>query len=661
MLDLNKPTVFRGIFCYLHILYILGQTETFSKGSRGSLKEVYMGKQGPCCHCGISTTPLWRNGPPEKPVLCNACGSRWRTKGTLANYMPMHSGGCGANGSLDYKWPRGKKVSQKFKEQRSHKRKEPSDIHQEIEFRVANSNQQHAIFLDEDASTRSSSVSGLSYSEGCMQHAGAFEKFSTVAWESPIPSKKKRTCMFRQRPSSVENLTKIVQVSQGQDLSYLSSSSDDDLLYECKDQMVAPEIGLGGVFIRQPYSATREEESEASSLLIDNKGYSKFDVSTQAYSGVVETPVQILGDDITGSERWMEMKELKRLLQSCHSPLISIELEDIVNFDTFMGLLKEEEQQHLVKYLSSVDHSGIPESLKCMFNSGQFKVALSNFQHLLSEGMFGTYGSRLSPQVERLFQQLLNLTDLTDSKWMETYSKLQKDVKASKGVKFSEIPECKESTKLKDFGLPAYFVSKPWKHGTYKAFMSSPGQLSGQGITGLEKSTKNTDNLQKSGPNTVHPVTPAWASCNMEGKYHESIDTGSTSKDAAGFEIKPKGSPSLGANSLFASPPERCSSFVFESIGDFADEDSDSVLLFDVPSNLSFPQAELLHTPVLKCKTPKDIVSDVSNLENANSGGPIVNSEDSLDWGSLLWNPSYVGSGQTLSGGTVLNPDKAHL
>lgn len=36
-------------------------------------------------------TPLWRNGPPEKPVLCNACGSRWRTKGTLANYTPLHA------------------------------------------------------------------------------------------------------------------------------------------------------------------------------------------------------------------------------------------------------------------------------------------------------------------------------------------------------------------------------------------------------------------------------------------------------------------------------------------------------------------------------------------------------------------------------------------
>jgi len=49
-----------------------------------------MGKQGPCRHCGVTSTPLWRNGPPDKPVLCNACGSRWRTKGSLANYTPMH-------------------------------------------------------------------------------------------------------------------------------------------------------------------------------------------------------------------------------------------------------------------------------------------------------------------------------------------------------------------------------------------------------------------------------------------------------------------------------------------------------------------------------------------------------------------------------------------
>ncbi|CAH1424285.1 unnamed protein product [Lactuca virosa] len=50
-----------------------------------------MVKEGPCYHCGIEETPLWRNGPAEKPVLCNACGSRWRTRRTLNDYIPKHA------------------------------------------------------------------------------------------------------------------------------------------------------------------------------------------------------------------------------------------------------------------------------------------------------------------------------------------------------------------------------------------------------------------------------------------------------------------------------------------------------------------------------------------------------------------------------------------
>ncbi|KAG5514632.1 hypothetical protein RHGRI_035883 [Rhododendron griersonianum] len=40
---------------------------------------------------GAIGTPLWRNGSPEKPILCNACGPWWRTKGTFVNHTPFHA------------------------------------------------------------------------------------------------------------------------------------------------------------------------------------------------------------------------------------------------------------------------------------------------------------------------------------------------------------------------------------------------------------------------------------------------------------------------------------------------------------------------------------------------------------------------------------------
>ncbi|KAI5445702.1 GATA transcription factor 27 [Lathyrus oleraceus] len=43
---------------------------------------------GPCMHCGIDSTPLWRKGPNGKSILCNACGSRFKAKGNLENYLP---------------------------------------------------------------------------------------------------------------------------------------------------------------------------------------------------------------------------------------------------------------------------------------------------------------------------------------------------------------------------------------------------------------------------------------------------------------------------------------------------------------------------------------------------------------------------------------------
>lgn len=50
---------------------------------------------GPCDHCGASESPQWRRGPNHKPVLCNACGTRFRRTHQLG--PPIPSTGKGAN------------------------------------------------------------------------------------------------------------------------------------------------------------------------------------------------------------------------------------------------------------------------------------------------------------------------------------------------------------------------------------------------------------------------------------------------------------------------------------------------------------------------------------------------------------------------------------
>ncbi|XVF13476.1 hypothetical protein REPUB_Repub08aG0211000 [Reevesia pubescens] len=240
-----------------------------------------MGKQGPCYHCGVTSTPLWRNGPPEKPVLCNACGSRWRTKGTLANYTPLHAR-VEPDDYEDHRVSRVKIISiNKNKEVKLLKRKPNHDT----AVVAPDYNQGFRKFVDEDASNRSSSGSAISNSESCAQFGGADASDLTGpaqsnVWDSMVPSKK-RTCINRPKQSSVEKLTKdLYTILHEQQSSYFSGSSEEDLLLESETPMVSVEIGHGSVLIRHPSSIAREEESEASSLSVENKQY----LMNEAYS-----------------------------------------------------------------------------------------------------------------------------------------------------------------------------------------------------------------------------------------------------------------------------------------------------------------------------------------------------------------------------------------
>ncbi|KAL4853479.1 GATA transcription factor 27 [Chlorella vulgaris] len=46
---------------------------------------------GPICsHCGATESPQWRRGPPNKAILCNACGTRYRRTNQLGSSVPSN-------------------------------------------------------------------------------------------------------------------------------------------------------------------------------------------------------------------------------------------------------------------------------------------------------------------------------------------------------------------------------------------------------------------------------------------------------------------------------------------------------------------------------------------------------------------------------------------
>ncbi|XP_047337872.1 uncharacterized protein LOC124941575 [Impatiens glandulifera] len=212
-----------------------------------------MGKHGPCNHCGVTSTPLWRNGPPEKPVLCNACGSRWRTKGTLSNYTPLHSRADVADEFDDRGFSNVKTMSIKKKEA---KRRLNHSENLNIGKFVIKLKHVHLPMKSQDEGDSGSAISSTDLT--CPTQ---WETNNTTA-----PSRK-RTCFSRPKSSSIEKLTKDLYtiLNEQRQSSHLFGSLEEDLIFE-KDFLP---IGHGSVLIRHP-SSIREEESETSSLSIEN-------------------------------------------------------------------------------------------------------------------------------------------------------------------------------------------------------------------------------------------------------------------------------------------------------------------------------------------------------------------------------------------------------
>lgn len=102
-------------------------------------------------------------------MLCNACGSRWRTKGTLANYTPLHAR-AEPDDFEDHRVAKVKSISiNKNKEVKPLKRKQNHDSMVMVGGLSTDYNQGFRKVVDEDASNRSSSGSAISNSESCAQ------------------------------------------------------------------------------------------------------------------------------------------------------------------------------------------------------------------------------------------------------------------------------------------------------------------------------------------------------------------------------------------------------------------------------------------------------------------------------------------------------------
>ncbi|KAK9667954.1 hypothetical protein RND81_13G023400 [Saponaria officinalis] len=521
-----------------------------------------MGKKGPCYHCGVANTPLWRNGPPEKPVLCNACGSRWRTKGTLANYTPLHSR-LDPDDREDHRVIKMKSISLKKKDEKPNKRKLNYEDTRAIDGEFTpDYNLGYQKNIDEDTSNRSSSGSAIS-NESCAQFGSADASDLTgpsksIARDALIPSWK-RTCVTRPKQSSVEKLTKDLYTILHEQASQFSGSSEEDLLYESEAPMVSVEIGHGSVLIRHPSSVAREEESEASSLSVDNKfcradeSYSKIALmsspndsmsvnnSRSRVGEVRKLNGQILPFDHLQRDKYNHEK--LQVLCNRKSPLSYIDLTEIVKIDVFRGCLTDEEQEGLLKYLPSVDTSAGFDSLESAFSSSHFIEDLSSFQRLLADGVLDNSFPGVKTEDCNVLKRLA-LSNTSKCKWVNHYNMLE-----NKGAEERSEEQISQSRVKSCFAGPV--------------------------VSGKRLRESNYGNL---GPDVKATIKiPKKALPKKDYK----------SKEASYLTSTPR--------NVFSLPTDG-SSLILDSMH-YEDETSDHDLLLDVPSNGSFPQAELLLCP----------------------------------------------------------------
>lgn len=526
------------------------------------------------------------------------------------NYMPLHLGNLGE---------KTKKSSQNARDHCS-KRKELSD-----DKFVCTS--PHNTLLEEDSSTRSSTESRLSFSDSCAHHPLAASRALECwpPWGSHFPSKR-RTLMHR-RPYPANGLPCFLLSSNPFER---KSFLEDDALVKYRPLSRTGEIGLEEMLIQPIGSAVTAQESQASSLLCDNKEppqsgalitnfvreesldiHGRCQSSKPRVKEKSKSSARSIGAYYKNSAKsWVPNKTLLEkfpynkhdVLQSCHSPLVFLELKDIINFDQYKTLFSKQEQQQLVKHVSPADT--MDESLNCMFSSAQFESALRGFQALLSEGMFNSLTPGISPGVLQHYQQLLSLSNLTTSGWMESFSQLLCSGRRNGATKYAKVKSKEDSAeKLRSLNALSADVVSSSIDLMERTNASCKGKK-----TAIEKdypqcalAARRLDYLRHE-PATYRPKHYAkWSSMDKRrGNWLKPNDKN--------VHNSSKGRKSFANQGMLIETP-------FYGVPDHE-------ILLDLPSSLSFQQVELLQKPVnrespsqeagnvvCQSKTPNDTLS----------------------------------------------------
>ncbi|KAM3219628.1 GATA transcription factor 26-like [Capsicum annuum] len=198
----------------------------------------------------LTGTPLWRPGPPKKPVLCNACGSRWWTKGTLDDYVPKHGN-------------RKTQSNQLPSEMKTHLLAHED---QKLEVGLEVSGQEDSLAsLEEEMNNISSLGSAGLPSDNCMQMEETNDK--DPLWNPESVPRRKRSKLRQLILSPVERLQRQLN-NNLQELNFEDIALDDEtvtLIYAQNKYIPPNEIGLGAMLLKSLISPTTTERSMSSS------------------------------------------------------------------------------------------------------------------------------------------------------------------------------------------------------------------------------------------------------------------------------------------------------------------------------------------------------------------------------------------------------------